>query len=271
MDYYTTLGIERNANQEEIKQAYRKLAAKHHPDRGGDTATFQKIQEAYDTLSDSNKKQQYDNPDPFNNMNGGGFNFNGFPGGFGFQANGVDINDLFSQMFGNQNPFHHRQQVFRTHIDITLEDSYNGGNKVLKIQTNTGNKVINIEIPKGIKHADNIRYDNVLDGAQLIIEFRIQNHLRFERKGHDLCTNQQISVLDLIVGSKIDFKTISGKTFQVEINPMTQPYMQLKISGQGMPIPNSNMFGDQIILIKPFIPDTIDSSITESILRSRRN
>lgn len=267
MDHYSTLGINKTANSEEIKQAYRKLASKHHPDRGGDTATFQKIQEAYDTLSDPQKKQQYDNPNPFNNTNGQGFN--GFPGGFSFHTNAFDINDLFGQMFGNQNPFHQRQQIFRTHLDITLEESYIGKQHVLRIQTNTGQKVINVEVPKGIKHSDQIRYDNVIEGAQLIIEFRIQEHLRFERKGNDLYCNQPISVLDLIAGNTFEFKTICGKIFQVEVKPMTQPFTQLKIVGQGMPIPNSNLYGDQIILIKPFIPDNIDKSITESILRSR--
>jgi len=268
MDHYTLLGVGRNANQDEIKQAYRKLAAKHHPDRGGDTATFQKIQEAYNTLSDPEKKQQYDNPNPFNNMNGPGFN--GYPGGFSFHTNGFDINDLFGQMFGQQNHFHQRQQIFRTHLDITLEDSYNGKGHVIRLQTNTGQKVINIDIPKGIKNNDQIRYDNVIDGAQLIIEFKIQEHLKYERKGNDLYSNQQISVLDLIVGNKFDFRTISGKTFPVEVKPMTQPYNQLKIIGQGMPVPNSNFYGDQIILIKPFIPDNIDKSVIESILRSRQ-
>jgi DnaJ-class molecular chaperone len=78
-------------------------------------------------------------------------------------------------------------------------------------------------------------------------------------------------VLDLIVGTKINFQTISGKTFEVSVPPKTQPYIQLKIAGQGMPIPNSNLYGDQILLLKPFMPDTIANEITESILRSKTN
>ena len=71
MDHYTTLGVNKNASPEEIKKAYRKMAGIHQPDKGGDTAAFQDIQTAYETLSDPNKKQQYDQPTPQ-----GGFNFN---------------------------------------------------------------------------------------------------------------------------------------------------------------------------------------------------
>lgn len=264
MDHYTTLGVSRDADQNTIKQAYRKLAAKHHPDRGGDTASFQKIQEAYETLSNSEKKQQYDNP----HMHG--HHFNGFPGGgFSFHAQGFDINDIFGQMFGNQNPFQQRQQIFRTHIDISLEDSYNGGTQVLKIQTNMGVRVINIDIPKGIQSGEQIRYDNVIEGGQLIIEFRLSPHLRFERQHNDLISSQQINVLDLITGGNFEFRTISGKSFTVEIPPKTQPYMQLKIPNQGMPIRNSTGYGDQIILIKPYIPDNIHIDVIESIKKHR--
>ena len=274
MDYYQTLGVGRDANPDDIKKAYRKMAAQHHPDKGGDTAKFQEVQKAYETLSDPQKKQQYDNPHGHHG-GPGGFHFNfggGQPGGFHFHTHGFDINDLFGQMFGQQNPFQQRQQqVFRTQVHITLEDAYNGSSQVLRLQTPVGNKVINIDIPKGINNNDQIRYDNVIDGASLIVEFIVQPHLKYERKGNDLYCNQPISVLDLIAGNKFEFKTISGKTFEVDIKPKTQAYIQLKIAGQGMPIKGTDRYGDQIILIKPYIPDNIDPSITESILRSRNS
>ena len=269
MDHYQTLGVAKNATPDEIKKAYRRLAGIHHPDKGGDTAEFQKIQQAYETLSDPQKKQQYDNPNPFGQNMQGGFNMHGFPGGFSFNMGGINIDDIFGQMFGQKNPFAQRKPDFKTHLSKILEEAYNGGNQVLKVQTQSGPKVINIDIPKGVKDGDQFRYDQILDGATLVVGFRIQPHLRFERKGDDLYCNQQISVLDLIAGNKFQFRTISGKTFEVEVKPNTQPYMQLKIPGQGMPISGTDQYGDQIILIKPFIPDKIDSSITESILRSK--
>ena len=266
MDHYQTLGVAKNATPDEIKKSYRKLASKHHPDKGGDTATFQKIEEAYRILSDPQQRQQYDNPMPQGNPFAG---FQQAPGGFNFNFNG-DINDLFGQMFQQ----HHQRQAnqphtYRTSISISLEQSYTGGSQPLRLQTPNGIHAVNIEIPKGVIDGGQMRYDSLIPNANLIVEFRVAPHLKFDRKGVDLYCNQQVSVLDLIVGSSFEFKTISGKTLEVRIPPKTQPHMHLKIAGEGMPIHGSNLHGDQIILIKPFIPDTIDEEITQSILRSK--
>jgi DnaJ-class molecular chaperone len=83
-----------------------------------------------------------------------------------------------------------------------------------------------------------------------------------------VCTHP-ISVLDLITGTTFEFTTISGKTFEVSIKSKTQPYVQLKIAGQGMPVYGTNQYGDQIILLKPFVPDIIDEQIVTSILQSK--
>lgn len=266
MEHYQTLGVAKTATPDEIKKAYRKLASQHHPDKGGDTATFQKIQIAYDTLSDPEKRQQYDNPMTRGNPFGG---FQQAPGGFNFNFNG-DMNDLFGQMFNQHQQRHPNQpHVFRTSINITLEQSYSGGTQSLRLQTPHGTHAVNIEIPKSVTDGGQMRYENLIPSASLLVEFRVAPHLKFERKGMDLYCNQQVSILDLIVGGDFEFTTISGKTLMVSIPPKTQPYMHLKIAGEGMPIPNSRIFGDQILLLKPFVPDIIDDEITQSILRSK--
>jgi DnaJ-class molecular chaperone len=266
IDHYSTLGVGKNANADDIKKAYRKLAGKHHPDKGGNTATFQKIEEAYRILSDPNQRQQYDNPMPQGNPFGG---FPGAPGGFNFNFNN-DMNDLFGQMFQQ----HNRRQTntphaFRTQVNITLEQAYHGDSQNLQLQTPHGNHAITIEIPKGVTHGAQIRYENVIPQATLIVEFIIQHHLKFERRGNDLYCTEAVSVLDLIVGTDIEFTTFSGKKLMVTVPPRTQPHMHLKISKEGMPIQSTSIYGDQIILIKPIIPDTIDSEITDSIIRAK--
>lgn len=271
MDYYKTLGVAKNATPDEIKKAYRKLASQHHPDKGGDTATFQKIEEAYRVLSDPQKRQQHDNPF-FGQNQDGSFRQagQGFPGGFQFNFNGVDLNDLFSQMFNQHQQKHpNTPHVYRTSVAITLEQSHSGGSLPLKLQTNTQVYAVNIDIPKGVVDGGQVRYDKLIPNAGLIVEFRVQPHLKFQRKGVDLFCNHPISILDLIVGTSFEFTTISGKTLEVKVPPKTQPHMQLKIAGEGMPIHGSTLFGDQIILLKPFVPDTIDDEITQSILRSK--
>jgi len=259
MDHYSTLGVSKNAAPDEIKKAYRKLASQHHPDKGGDKAKFQDIQAAYDTLSSPEKRQQYDNPAPQGFHQQGGM-----PPGF---------EHIFGQMFGGGNPFNPfgqqrqqpQQQVFRTTINISLEQAFNGGEQLLKLQTPTNVHAVTIQIPKGIQNGNQMRIDNVLDGASLVVDFRIEPHLKYDRQGNDLVCNHSISVLDLIIGTSFEFTTLSGKTLEVTVKPRTQPYIQLKLASQGMPIYNTNGYGDQIILLKPFIPDIIDETVINSI------
>lgn len=268
MDHYQTLGVAKTATPEEIKKAYRKLASKHHPDKGGDTAMFQKIEEAYRIVGDAEKRQAYDNPSPFGQHPGGGWQQAGNPGNFNFNFNGADFNDIFGQMFGGQRPHPHqtRQQVYRTSIEIELQQAYTGGEHHIQLQTPTGIKNIKIDIPSGAENGSQVRINEVIDNATLMVEFRIRKHLTFDRIGNDLISNHPISVLDLIVGTKFEFTTLSGKTLEVTVKPRTQPHIQLKLSGHGMPIyGHPNVYGDQIILLKPFIPDIIDESIIDSI------
>lgn len=259
-DHYQTLGVAKNATPDDIKKAYRKLASKHHPDKGGDTATFQKIEEAYRILSDPQQRQQYDNPAPQGFNQGFGFDF-GQSHPFG------DIFEMFRQQQSQQRP---RTQTYRTTIAVTLDQVYNGDEHIIKLQTPTNSHAVKVNIPKGVQDGSQVRIDNVIDGASLIVEFRIHKHLKYDRHGNDLVCNHPISVLDLITGTTFEFTTLSGKTLEVTVKPKTQPYIQLKIAGQGMPIYGTSLYGDQIILLKPFIPDTIDERIIDSITQSKQ-
>jgi curved DNA-binding protein len=266
MDHYAVLGVAKNATPDEIKKAYRKLASQHHPDKGGDTAKFQQIQEAYAILSDPGKRQQYDNPQPQ------GFGFHPGPGGFQWNVDGMDIHDIFSQMFGQAHPGQrNNRQIYRTRINVSLLDAFNGSTQTLKIQNEQESKVVELNIPKGVMHGTQIRYDNLLPNSSLLVQFHVLPDLKFERRQDDLLTNHAISVLDLIVGTEFNFQTISGKNLLVKIKPKTQPYMQIRLPGQGMPIMNSGNYGDQLILLKPYIPDNISDDIIDSILRNRGN
>lgn len=263
MDYYNTLGVPRDADQDTIKKAYRKLAMQHHPDHGGDPNEFQKISEAYETLSNADKRMQYDNPS---------VQSHGFPGGFGFSAQGFDLNDLFSQIFSQQNVHHRRQrQVFRTQVAISLIDAYNGSTQVMQLNTQKGSKIVNFSVPKGIQTGDQVRYDELIEDSSVLIQFVIQKELKFDRQGDDLYSNIPISVLDLITGTKIKFTTLTGKKLEVTIDPMTQPTQQIRLQGYGMPVRDSGLYGDQILLLKPYLPDNISQDITDSIKRTQNN
>ena len=262
MDHYKILGVDKNSSPDQIKQAYRKLASIHHPDKGGDTAKFQQIQSAYETLSDPEKKQQYDQPQHHS--------FSGFPGGFSFTHGGMNVEDIFGQMFGQQ--FGQRQQqhpTYKTVIAVTLEQVFNGGEQHLQFQTHAGNQIIRIDIPKGVENGQQLRYDKLIPNTVLIVEFRVHEHPKFQRKGLDLYAEVDISVLDLLVGTQVEFEVISGKKFTVTVPEKTQPNSSLRIQGQGLA--NSFATGDQYLLINAVMPDIIDNVVIQAILQTRNN
>jgi len=266
MDYYTTLGVKRDASPDEIKKAYRKLAGQHHPDKGGDTATFQKIQEAYENLSDPQKRQQHDNPNPFGQGHspfGAGPNPFGF--NFQFHQQGFNVDDMFAQMFGGQRQ--PQKPQFRTTVQVTLEQAYKGDEQTLQLNHNGQPTTIKIQIPKGVDNGTTMKYDNLIKDGILFVDFRVIPHSKYQRQGPDLFVEHSISVLDLIVGTTIKFKTISGKELDVSVKPMTQPNNTLRIVGEGMP--KQYGYGDQLILLKPYIPDIIDKTIIDSINNSK--
>lgn len=254
MNYYDLLGVGKDANAEDIKRAYRKLAAKHHPDRGGDTAKFQDIQRAYDTLSDPDKRSAYDNPRP--QFEGG---FGG--GGFHYGA-GPSMHDIFDRMFRQ-----HQQamQIFRTVLWVTLEQVYHGGEENMRVQTPNGVQFIKVQIPRGVLDGTQVRLENVIPNATLMVEFKTQQHSRFNRRGANLHFEHPISILQLVTGTTFKLETISGSILEVTVPPRTQPKKTLKVSGAGVPHMNSSLKGDLFITFDPFMPDNIPQHVIDVI------
>lgn len=270
-DYYSILGVKRDADEDEIKKAYRRLAAKHHPDRGGSKEEFQRIEEAYRVLSDPQQRHKHDaGGNPF------GAEFpGGFPGGspFGFQFNfggGSPFDDLFGGIFrgGAGAPGGPRGPgVFRTTVHVTLEQVYTGGTQPLRFQTATGSHNVSIDIPRGVGEGMQLRYENLIPDGPLIVEFRTHQHLKFQRHGNDIHTNTRISVLELITGTNVEFTGLDGRTLSVAVPPGTQPTAALKISGAGLPQINTQHRGDAYLNLKPYTPENVSRELVEAILK----
>jgi len=261
-DYYQTLGVSKNASQDEIKKAYRKLASQNHPDKGGDTSKFQEIQNAYDTLGDTNKRAEYDNPRP---------QMNGFQGGMppGFE-------DLFAQAFGGS-PFGGmfgqrrgpRNQNLNIQTSITLEEAFEGKSMIANLTLPSGREqVLEIKIPAGIQDGNTLRLSGMGDDSfqnvprgDIHLTVNIHQHPRFERRGDDLVQKIQVSCIDAMLGTTVSVETIDKKTLDVTIKPGTQPNTMLAAQGYGMPNINDNRFRGRLIMeIEIFVP----SNLTEN-------
>jgi DnaJ-class molecular chaperone len=264
-DYYNTLGVHRGANQDEIKQAFRRMAAQHHPDRGGDTATFQEVQAAYATLSDPEKRQQYDNPQP--QFGGGGFHFDGgVPPGFEnffAQAFGQGGNPFFGQGF--RQPQRNRNLNLQT--TITLEEACLGKNLMANVGLPSGlEQVLEVKIPPGVRDGTVLRlagmgddtYNNVPRG-DIHLTINIQPHHIYQRQGDDLLRTLTVSCFDAILGKTVKFDTLDGKTLEVNVAPGTQPGQTLAVQGYGMPyMADPRMKGRLLLEINITIPTDLN-------------
>jgi DnaJ-class molecular chaperone len=245
MDPYNTLGVDRNSTQEDIKKAYRKLAAQHHPDRGGDTKRFQEIQGAYDTLCDPNRRAQFDNPPSNHEMH---FNFG-------------NMNDIFN-MF-NMRGAGSARQLYNFSIQLTLEQILHDSVQTLQINSNQGQKYVQINVPRGVESGQMYRYDELLENVSIQITFFVNQHSKFNRNGLDLYSTVTVNVFDLILGTTLNFVTVHGKELEIKLSKLSKSDHQLRLPGHGLS--NAQAVGDQYILIKAEIPDTISNELLIAI------
>jgi DnaJ-class molecular chaperone len=274
MDYYSTLGVSRTASQDEIKAAYRKMAMKHHPDRGGDESTFKKISEAYDVLSDPHKKEIFDLGGDPKNQNAGpyGNSFNQGPFEFNF-GGGPGMEDLFSQFGFARRPMR-RNRSLNINIDITLEDVLNGKDLSAEITIpGTGKrKMVNIAIPAGIEAGQQIRYEGMGDDSMkdiragdLIVNVNILRHQEFRREGSSLVIEKTISAWDAMLGTKIDIRTLDKKVLTINVPSGTQPSTVLSCKGEGLPVMRTRARGNLLIHINVDIPKNLTQDQKQKI------
>lgn len=255
-DHYQTLGVERSATPDEIKRAYRRLASQHHPDKGGDTAQFQTIQTAYDTLSDPARREAYDRPQPRFQDAG--------PSGFHFNFGGGDLHDIFQQFHG-ASPFGQRRpQSVRVTVWIDLRDVIEGGSRMLNVSTQAGTNTVNVSIPPGIEDGDNVQYSGVApNGLDLVVQYRIHPS-RWQRSGANLTVEQLASVWVLINGGTLPIVDPVGRELEIVIPPLTQPGSTMRLRGRGIP-QRQGARGDLLVRLQSFIPDNIPEPVLTAI------
>lgn len=283
-DYYQILGVSKTASQEDIRSAYRKLAMKYHPDRNpGDKKAedkFKEMNEAYQVLSDPQKRSRYDQlGDSYYRYQQGGGAPGGFdwsqwstsPGGSRVEFNG-DLNNLFSDFFrtifggvpgaaagrrtraasGGARP----APAYESPVTISLEEAHGGAMR--QVESDTQKK--KIRIPPGVKTGSKVRLPGgAPDGSDLYLVVTVEDNEQFKRDGNDLHSQAAVDVFTALLGGEVEVPTLSG-TVHLKIPAGTQPDQAFRIAGRGMPqSKNPQVKGDLYVKIKVNIPRNLTS------------
>ena len=299
-DFYEVLGVSSDANEMEIKKAYRSLSLKFHPDRNSDVNAkekFQEISDAYETLSDAQKRKEYDHQKQFGGGGGGGHPFGHpfpFPGGFPFGGvqvhhggGPINMDHIFEQFFhgggmgnihvmhGQGGPniqvFHNGRNVFARKkpdpvmktIHVSLESAFHGATIEIEIDGAVKERV-SAPIPRGIKHGQKIILKDLgsienNERGDLELTFHIDDHPFFVRRENDLIYKSKISLKEALCGFSLEILHLNGKTLRLSNNNQVihTGYTRV-INGLGMM--TDNECGNLIIEFEIEFPKTIDES-----------
>ena len=292
-DYYETLGVDRDASDAEIKKAFRKLARRYHPDVAKDKDVaeekFKAVNEAYEVLSDPEKRQKYDTlgPDWEQQVGAGGGFGSGFPGGGGgFHFEGTGFSDFFESLFGHQaggfggaggfrgfggGPQAHAPRTRRgadieTDILISLEETMTGSQRSLKFNRPAADggppslKTIKIKIPKGVSEGQRIRVAKMgqpgLHGGEpgdLYLHVRLQRHPDFHVEGTDLIYDLRLAPWEAVLGTTVPIRSLHGDT-KIRIPAGTEANTEFRLGGKGLPGEDGESYGDlyaKVVIVPP--------------------
>ncbi len=270
MDYYAVLGLSKGASSDEVKKAFKKKAMKYHPDRTGNDKTaekkFKEVKEAYDILSDPQKKSMYDQ---YGTTDFGG----GFGGGFGgrsqggFNSSGFEdiFEDIFGDIFGGgraRNPNRpYKGRDIEYQIRLTLEEAAFGIEKVVKFRSQNNQEEVSVTIPAGVDNGDLIRLSgkgepgiNQGPPGDLFIRVVLQKHSIFERDGNNLYCNIPISFAEAALGAEIEIPTLASNKVSIEIPAGTQTGNLFRLKGKGIKPVRGGGVGDLICSVQVETP-----------------
>ena len=278
-DYYETLGVNRNATDEEIKKAYRKLARKYHPDLNPNNKQaeekFKEVQEAYEVLGDKEKRSRYDQLGP--NWKGGSdftpppnwqtdfdpsemFGRGGRPGGgFGRQTGG-SFSDFFETFFGGMGRGMDESsgEDSETELTLPLVDMHHGTTKKLRVQTGRMNKTIDVRIPPGARHGSRIRVPGGgPNRGDLYIRLKQDPNSVFTVKGDDTEIEVKISPWEAALGTTIQVPTLDGRA-DIRVPPGVTSGQKLRLRGEGPNIRGGGR-GDHFVKLKIASPKTLSA------------
>lgn len=273
-DYYKILGVEKGASKDDIKKAFRKLAHEYHPDKKtGNEAKFKEVNEAYQVLSDDQKRAQFDrfgsNGPQFGGQGGqgfGGFDFNGFNinfDGFG-QGQEFDLNDIFSAFGGGFGRRVRKGRDIVLGLNLSFKESILGVSKTIKVPNNSAQKdkkEVSVKIPAGIESGQMMKvagFGESIDGGQagdLLLKIYVESHKTLRKEGIHLVTDLKVKLTDAILGATYDVEGIDG-AIKIKIPKGINTGKILRIRGEGVKAGRFQT-GDLLVVIEVDIPESL--------------
>ena len=267
-DFYKVLGIDKQAGADEIKKRYRALARELHPDKNkGDAAKeekFKGISEAYEILSDTKKRAEYDEARAL--FERGGFRSPMSGGGQGGDFNdifgGGNPQDIFANLFGGGRRAPRKGQDLQTEASITFRESITGTNLDLRLSTDRGaTQNITARVPAGVSDGAKIRVKGKGAAGEagpgdLFIMLHVKAHAIFGRKGENLTITLPVTFTEAALGADIKVPTMSGDDVTVRIAPGTSNGRTLRVKGRG--ITKGAATGDLLVTIEVQVPQRVD-------------
>jgi DnaJ-class molecular chaperone len=275
-NYYDILGVDEKATSAEITRAFKNLAKQHHPDRGGDKDKFQEINEAHDTLKNSQKRHDYDTMRKFGRpgMTGGGehpfFNedifgdffsgFGGDPGGFRFNFTGRDGGERIFRNARRQPKGNRNVQV---RMAISIKEAMVNNEKTINYKLPSGREEFaTVKIPAGVQHGITFKFSGMGDDSiknmprgDLMVVMSVLDSDGYTRQGNDLHTDKTIDCFQAVRGHEFNLRTLDDKTIKVKVPAGTQPGTMLTLKGLGMPVHKTlNIRGNLYVKIHILIP-----------------
>jgi len=263
IDYYKTLGIDKSASPKEVKDAYRKLARKYHPDLNPNNqdakSSFQQINEANEVLSDPEKRKKYDqygkdwqHADEFEKQKQQSQDSGSRGATFSGGSSPGDFSDFFESMFGGSRSSGRKQTKYRgedytTEIHLDLLDAFKTHKQTLLVNGTT----IRITIPAGVENGQIIKIqghggpgENGGPNGDLYITFTVANHPTIKRLGNNLYSNVELDLYTAVLGGEITIDTLDGKV-KLKVKPETQQGTKVNLKGKGFPVyKREGQFGD---------------------------
>ena len=274
-DYYAELGIGRDADEKEVRSAFRRMARQFHPDLNpGDEKAeerFKRVNEAYEVLSDDEKRKAYDKygdnwqrADEIESRFGGGTYRTTTSAGFG------GVEDLLGgSRFGNFDGFgagRRPMAKMETEVEVTLEEAFAGSQRIVTISRGGQDRRIEVAIPRGVATGSAVRV-RPGQGQELLLNVTVTPHRRFTRRGADLYVDVDVPFEDAVLGGSVDVSTME-RPVELKVPPESRNGQKIRLAGKGMPLLGSpDKRGDLYVVLRPVMPSGLNDEQKELVRR----